>query len=79
MIIYLQCNYAICNVCVHAQMHVYMRSVCTNVSLFTSFSMCHANVQVDVQCTQVCVDVITGCARASEMKKGVSVDKHVHM
>ena len=41
--------------------------------------MCHAKVQVDVQCTQVCVNSICECVRVSELHKSVSVSEHIHM
>lgn len=74
-----QCECAMCNVSVHVKTYVQTWSVCTYVSLFTSLSMCHANLEVDVQFTQVCVDVISGCTRVSEMHKSVSVSKHLRM
>ena len=60
-------------------MDLEMKNVCIYVSLSASLWLCHANLQVDVQCTQLCVDAISGCARVSEMHKGVSVSEHVHM
>ena len=48
---------------------------------YASLSMCHANVWVDVQCTQVNVNAISTseCARMTEMHKSVSMSKYVCM
>ena len=68
-----------CNASVHVKMHVQMQSTCIDVNLFSNLSLYHANVQTCVQCTQVCVDAISGCARVIEMQKGASMGEHVRM
>ena len=63
------------NVSVHAQMHAWIQNACKYASLLESLSICHANMQIYMQCTQVNVDpmCIRECARAWEFECSVTM------